>query len=343
MRIVVAGAGVIGQAHIDRILREPRASLAGIVDVTAQAEARAESLHVPFAANIDDMLAAVRPDGIVIALPNQMHFPAAMAAVRAGIPMLIEKPVCETVAEALELAAAAEAAGVATLVGHHRRHSAILGRAKEMLGTGRLGRLVAVNAFCWLLKPSQYFEGAGSWRRQPGGGPVMINLIHTIDDLRNLCGEITTVQAAASSHARGFAVEDTAGVILQFQSGVIATLTLSDTAAGPWSWELTSGENAVYSRTEESCYFLAGTSGALSIPGLAFWHHGEAGHWHTPVQSEHESVVSEDPLSKQMRHFCDVVRGAAKPVLDARGAAKTLAAALAVREAANSGRAVALA
>jgi predicted dehydrogenase len=119
---------------------------------------------------------------------------------------------------------------------------------------------------------------------------------------------------------------------------------LSDTAAGPWSWELTSGENAAYPRTQESCYFIAGTEGALAIPRLELWHHGEKGHWWSPIEREavDEGMLlgGDDPLANQMRHFCNVARGMAGPLLDARGGTETLRATLAVLEAARTGRSV---
>jgi len=342
--MVVAGAGLMGQVHIDRMLREPEARLAGIVDVTAEAEAKAAKLGVPFGGDLAGMIEQTQPDGVVIALPNQGHYEAGMIAIRAGVAVLMEKPVCETVEQALELARVSEEQGVPVLVGHHRRHSAILRRAKEIIATGRLGRITAVNAMCWLLKPAAYFEGRNSWRRVAGGGPVMINLIHAMDDLRNLCGEIVSVQAMTSNAARGFAVEDTAGVIVQFANGAIGTVTLSDTAAGPWSWELTAGENKGYPHSEESCYFLAGTHGALSAPRLEFWHHGGDGDWWSPLHAERLIApdAEGDPLVRQMRHFCDVGRGLATPVLDARGGAETLRATLAVLQAAERGGVVKL-
>ncbi|MCC6585746.1 MAG: Gfo/Idh/MocA family oxidoreductase [Bryobacterales bacterium] len=344
VRIAVAGAGLIGQAHIERILREPEARLAGIVDISMKAAQQAAALGVPYGSDLGQMLRDTRPDGVVIALPNQVHFAAAMTAVGAGVAVLMEKPVCETVEEALKLAAAAERAGVPVLVGHHRRHSPLMRRAADMIASGCVGRITAVNAMCWLLKPAAYFEGSNAWRCRPGGGPLMINLIHTIDDLRNLCGEIDTVQAQTSNQARGFGVEDTGGVILGFRTGAIGTVTFSDIAAGPWSWELTSGENRAYPQTDQSCYFITGTAGALSVPRLELWNHGHEGHWFSPIQSSRVDTPeqSPDPLTNQMRHFCDVARRVADPVLDARGGAETLRVTLAAHEAARTGRVVQL-
>ncbi|MFI5010926.1 MAG: Gfo/Idh/MocA family oxidoreductase [Hyphomicrobiales bacterium] len=84
--------------------------------------------------------------------------------------------------------------------------------AKEIVASGGLGQITAVSGLCWFFKPKDYFNV--SWRREPGAGVVLINLIHVIDDLRNICGDIVCVQAAQSNAARGFEVEDTAAVLL---------------------------------------------------------------------------------------------------------------------------------
>lgn len=350
-RIVVAGAGLIGQEHIRRILHEPAAALAGLADLDPRTRDQAALLGVPWTPDLDSMLARVRPDGVVIALPNQLHCPAGLAAIRAGVAVLLEKPVANTLDEARQLSHAAALRDVPVLVGHHRRHSAVARRAKAIVESGRLGgRIVAVQALCWLRKPPAYYDGAGSWRRQAeaGGGVVMINLIHVIDDLRHLCGEIATVQAAVSNTVRGFAVEDTAGIVLTFRNGAVGTISASDAAAGPWSWELTAGENPAYPRTDQFCYLVAGVEASLSIPLLEVWDHGPGGDWWSPVHRERSiapaaggTLLSPDPLTNQMRHFCDVARRLAPPLVDLESATRTLAVTLAIREAAASGRVIA--
>jgi predicted dehydrogenase len=86
----------------------------------------------------------------------------------------------------------------------------------------------------------------------------------------NLCGDIVSVQATESNAARGLAVEDTAAMILRFASGALGTLTISDAAAAPWSWELTSGENKAYPQTDQFCYMVAGTEGSVTVPNSIF-------------------------------------------------------------------------
>ncbi|WP_293868666.1 Gfo/Idh/MocA family oxidoreductase [uncultured Alsobacter sp.] len=339
-RIAVAGAGLIGKAHIARILAQPKATLAAIIDPSPAAREQAASLGVPHFAEVEEGLAAAKPDGLVIASPNRFHIPHALAAAAAGVPMLLEKPPAEDVAGARRIVEAAERADVPILVGHHHRHSPLISRARDVIQSGRLGRLTAVNAMSLYKKPDHgYFDGPGAWRREPGGGVVLINLIHLVDDLRNLCGDVVSVQAIESSAARGFPVEDTAAVLLRFANGALGTIILSDSAVAPWSWELTSGENKAYPRTDELCIVVAGTQGSIAVPTLETWSH-EGDGWWTPIRSDRIVVPEQDPLTLQMRHFVDVVRREAKPVIDGREGLRTLATTLAVKDAAATGRAV---
>ena len=149
VRIAIAGAGMIGQAHIKRVLEEPQAELAAIIDPSPNAKEQAAKLRVPIYADLDEALRSEKPDGVVIATPNQLHVANGLSAVRAGVPMLLEKPVSGDVESAMELVNAAEAANVPILVGHHRRHSPLIQRAKEIVGSGRLGKITAVNGLAF--------------------------------------------------------------------------------------------------------------------------------------------------------------------------------------------------
>ncbi|MCP8939113.1 Gfo/Idh/MocA family oxidoreductase [Alsobacter sp. SYSU M60028] len=337
VRIAVAGAGLIGRAHIQRIVASGDARLASIVDPSPAARALAAELGVPVHDSLEAALVGSPLDGLVVATPNALHVPYGLAAVEAGIPMLMEKPLSDDIAGGRRLVEAAERADVPVLVGHHHRHSPLIRRSREIVRSGELGRITAVHAMCLFKKPDRgYFEGAGAWRREPGGGVILINLIHIVDDLRNLCGEIASVQAAEANAARQFPVEDTAAVILRFKSGALGTLLISDSAASPWSWELTSGENKAYPQTDQACYFVAGSRGSISVPRLETWTH-EGEDWWSPMRGARVFAPEADPLTLQMAHFVQVVRREAAPVIDAREGLRTLVATLAVKEAAASG------
>tara|TARA_S200000501_G_C20273000_1_gene503733 strand:+ start:174 stop:431 length:258 start_codon:yes stop_codon:yes gene_type:complete len=78
---------------------------------------------------------------------------------------------------------------------------------KEKIKLGDLGKIVATQATCWLFKPDNYFN---SWRKSLAGGPVLINLVHDIDLMRYLIGDIECVQSFHSNSVRGGNTEDTA-------------------------------------------------------------------------------------------------------------------------------------
>jgi predicted dehydrogenase len=191
-------------------------------------------------------------------------------------------------------------------------------------------------------KPDQYFED-GPWRREPGGGPILINMIHEVHNLRMLCGEIVAVQAVASNAVRGFAVEDTVAINLRFASGALGTFMLSDTAACPRSWEQTSQENKAYaSYADEDCYVITGTFGSLSVPTmhLKTYARAEDRSWWKPFESDVAGVVREDPLTLQMEHFGAVIRGEARPLVTVRDGLANLRVTEAIARAARTGRLV---
>ena len=203
---------------------------------------------MPLRASLAELFAKDRPDGVVLATPNQVHVDQALECIAAGVPTLVEKPVAHTLEAGMRLCAAAEAAGVPVLVGHHRRHSSIMAKAVEVIASGMLGKIVAVVGTALFYKPENegYYDGASAWRREPGGGPILLNMIHEVGNLRSLCGEIVAVQAFTSNATRQFPVEDTAAIALRFASGALGTFMLSDTAASDRSWEHTSGEDPRY-------------------------------------------------------------------------------------------------
>ncbi|MFS8085933.1 MAG: Gfo/Idh/MocA family protein, partial [Acidobacteriota bacterium] len=287
VRIAVAGAGLIGLRHIEEIEKCGAAELSAIVDISPKAAAVARRAGVPLHASLSELFERDRPDGVILATPNQLHVEQGLECVRAGVPTLLEKPVAHTLAEGIRLCEAAAAAKVKLLVGHHRIHSPILHKACEIIGSGILGPIIGVMGSAVFYKPDFYFDEA-PWRRQPGGGPILINMIHEVGNLRRMVGEITAVQAFSSHAARGFPVEDTVAVNLRFANGALGTFLLSDTAGCAKSWEQTSQENKSYpSYPDEDCYTIIGTSGSLAVPTmrLKYYARKEDRSWWKPFQS----------------------------------------------------------
>jgi predicted dehydrogenase len=336
--ILVIGAGAIGRTHIDRIRRTPGLALAGIADPSDAGRALAGSLDVPWAPDHLNALDDFRPHGAIVATPNPQHVPMALDCLARGVAVLVEKPVADSVAEAQRLVDAQAASGVPVLVGHHRRHNPITRQAREAIASGKLGRIVGANAMACFYKPQGYF--AMAWRREPGGGPVLINLIHEIDMLRFLCGEIVQVQAISSNAVRGYPVEDTAAAVLRFESGALGTVLLSDTAVSPWCWDMCAGEQDQYPRQDANALFIAGTHGSLSLPDLSLWRYESERHWHQPLTREQTAAIKADPYTRQLQHFAAVIRGDEAPLCSALDGLRTLQATRALLDAAASGQSV---
>ncbi|KAA0594922.1 putative dehydrogenase [Azospirillum lipoferum] len=338
VRLAVLGAGLIGRRHVDHVLNEDCAELMAIVDPSDVGKALAAEKGTGWYPDFATMIRRERPDGVIISTPNQMHVANGLEAVAAGVPALVEKPLADNVAAATTLVEAAEKAGVALMTGHHRRHNPMIRQAKAVIASGRLGQLVSVHGSCWFYKPDDYFDLP--WRREKGAGPVFLNLIHDVDLLRYLCGEVAEVQAMESNALRGNAVEETAVVLLRFASGVLGTVNVSDKIVAPWSWEFTAGENPAYTHTQETCYMIGGTLGSLTVPYLDLWHNPTKPSWWEPIVRERLPVEYRDPLGLQVRNLCEVVRGTAKPVVSGREGLETLKVIEAVKQAAATGRPV---
>jgi predicted dehydrogenase len=344
LRIAVAGAGAIGMAHIAVIQQSAHCVLSAIVDPSPSAAALAAAQGVPLYISLDELLAQAKPDGIILATPNALHVTQALQCMAAGVPLLLEKPIATTVQEAQDLVEHVEAMGAPVLIGHHRAHSAIMAQAKQVVDSGRLGTLVAVMGSAMFFKPDSYFSDA-PWRREMGAGPILINMIHEVHNLRMLCGDIVAVQAFKSHTTRGFAVEDTVAINLRFASGALGSFMLSDTAASARSWEQTSQENKAYvSYDDEDCYVISGTFGSLSVPTMRLktYARAEDRSWWKPFEVSTVDMVRDDPLVRQMDHFCDLIHGRVQPLVSARDGLNNLRVTEAISQAAQTGGVVAL-
>lgn len=342
MRISVIGGGAIGVTHLAAIKAHPATELAGLADPSPAAAETAAAWGTTAWADHRELIERERPDGAVIATPNALHVGIGRDFLDAGIPVLVEKPVANTVAEGADLAAHARRTGVPVLVGHHRRHHPAIRKTREMIAAGALGRMATVTISYSLMKPASYFDAG--WRREPGaGGPLLINAIHEIDLLRFTMGEITEVSAMTSNAIRGYAVEDTGAVVFRFASGALGVLAVSDTASAPWSWDLASGDVPRFPRHDVVSHMFAGTEGGLTLPGLDFWRHDGERAWTTALRPERVAVTPRDPFVCQLEHFIEVIARRAAPLIDAAEATRDLAVMDAIFASVRSGRSEAVA
>jgi len=330
VKLAVVGAGLVGRRHIAAITHAPDAVLAAVVEPSG-----ARFDDVPVFPDLPTMFEAQQVDGVILSTPTNLHVDGALQCIAQGISVLIEKPLAATAAQAAEIAIASAASGIPVLVGHHRRHNPIIQKAVALIQSGGIGEVRVAHSTCWFYKPDDYFDTA-PWRKQHGAGPISVNLVHDIDLIRYLCGEVVSVQAQTTPSRRGFENEDLAAAVLRFGNGAICTLSVSDSVVAPWSWEMTSGEYPIYPVTDQSCYLIGGSEGSLSIPDLRLWRHDGDRSWWNAISATIAPRNAADPLINQITHFAQVIRGNAAPLVTAQEGLRTMQVVEAIQTAAQT-------
>ncbi len=334
VRLIIVGVGLVGKRHVAAIGQVSGVELMAVVDTSPQSKEYARRHGITHIESLALALESLKPDGVILSTPTPMHIDQASLCVEHGVPVLVEKPLATSADDAEKLVSFAQKANVPLLVGHHRRHNPLIKQAWQLIQDGEVGDIRAVHAQCWFYKPDHYFEEA-PWRGQLGAGPISVNLVHDIDLIRYLCGEVVAVSAHVAASTRGFENEEVAAAVLTFANGAIGTITVSDGIVSPWSWELTSQEYPIYPVTNQSCYHIGGSHGSLSIPDLTLWNQHGKQDWWEAISATSMPQESSDPLVNQIDHFRRVIKGYELPLVSGEEGLKTLRVLEAIE---NSGR-----
>ena len=266
-------------------------------------------------------------DGVIVATPTALHAQNALEAVSRGLPAMVEKPVTSTAEEAAALTEVSQKAGVPILVAHHRRHHAKVARLRALLDSGRLGKVVSVSALWHMRKPADYFDA--EWRAGSAGSPVLINLVHDLDLMRFLFGEIDMIAGAGRAVHRKEDRVESGGLVVSFKDGPVATMTFGDMTPSPWGFEAGTGENPNIAATGQDMMWIMGTDAAASFPSLTVW--SGTPDWVTAPFAERMGGATKDeqtPPARQLDHFCDVITGVAQPLCSPLDGMASLQAAL---------------
>ncbi len=317
-QILVVGGGLIGARHMDAVAAHPSCALAGLVDPNPDVKTPEGARRY---ADMSEVTCPV--DGVILATPTHLHAAQGEFAAHRGWHLLIEKPVASDLAGAQALRHVVAKTGVGSLVGHHRRYHAKVQHLKDLLANGRIGMPIGVSLIWAMRKPDSYFEG--NWRTA-GGSPVMINLVHDIDLLRFVIGDIAACTALRGASQRGSERIESGAVALAFENGATGTISFADTTPSPWGFEAATAENPNIGATGQDMMWIMGTRGAVSFPSMTLWVGTD---WASPAKRQ-PLVTKENvkaPLEAQLDHFLDVMEGSA-PLIDVADATRTLEVAL---------------
>lgn len=229
LRTAILGCGGFAHRHAQNLLTiESEIDLVAFADCSLErAQAYAEKYKAGEAHVYTDhheLLEKENLDLLLVALPPFAHTDEVQAAAQRGVNIFIEKPIALSSAQAWQMVAAAEAAGIKTQVGFMFRFGEAIERLKHLLHTGEAGRpgLMSARYFCNALH-------ADWWRdREKSGGQLVEQVIHMVDLMRYLLGEPASVYSRQENlfhrETPGYTVEDVSATIFGFESGALGVI-----------------------------------------------------------------------------------------------------------------------
>jgi Predicted dehydrogenases and related proteins len=237
LRFAIVGCGVIHGTHIDAIKALPDdAELAAVCDEVPEiAAAAAEKNGVPAFTDLDVMLRDAEFDVLCVCTPSGLHAEHGVRGAKAGKHIICEKPIDVTLEAADALINACAENNVKLEVISQHRYSSGMRALKEYLDAGRLGELCYGESVTKWYRTQEYYD-SGGWRGTwalDGGGALMNQGVHYVDQLRWVMGPVKSVSAtmATRAHER-IEVEDIVSATIEFENGAVGTL-LASTAMYP--------------------------------------------------------------------------------------------------------------
>ena len=256
IRFAVVGCGHIGKRHAEMVKREEGAELVALCDIRPQKELGIENYPVPFYSNLTDLLqAGLDLDVINICVPNGLHAQLAIQALETGHHVVIEKPMALTLADAEKVVYTSLKYRKQVFCVMQNRYSPPSVWIKEMVESGRLGKIYMVQLNCYWNRDDRYYK-PGGWHgdAQLDGGTLFTQFSHFIDIMYWLFGDICNIQArfADFNHQHSTAFEDSGFVNFSFVNGGMGCLNYS---------------TAVWDKNMESSMLIIAENGSVKIGG----------------------------------------------------------------------------
>jgi predicted dehydrogenase len=342
MKALFCGLGSIGQRHLRNLkaalgdgveiiaFRERRSSPVLEPDMTVRAGATLESTYGIRSFDRLDAALAERPDVVFVTNPNTLHLPVARAAAEAGCHLFIEKPLSHSLEGVSELIEIVERKRLVALVGYQFRFHPGIAAIKNLIDSGRLGRLVAAHVVNGEYLPDWHpyedYRNTHPARRDLGGGALRIQT-HELDYASWLFGTPSRVYAVGGKLSR---------LEVDVEDSVSLLLTCSpDGRPVPVHVHLD-----YLQRPPQRVCEVVGDAGRLRFDYYA----KRLDYW--DLATGRVNVLSFDAFDRaqmfeaELRHFLACVRGDETPIVNLRDAAQSLAVSLAAEGSLQSGRAV---
>ena len=336
VRIGIIGCGAIAQRlHVPEYANSPDAELVAVCDVIKNKAVSIASRFAPEAQIFTDYVELLKNadvEGVSVCLPNYLHGPVAISALKAGCNVLVEKPMATSMPEARSMVEAGRKAGRLLAVNQSQRLFPAHVRAREVVTSGILGKILHISAMFGHAGP-EYWSPSGKWffdKKKARFGAMADLGVHKADLVRYLTGkEVDSISAFFDRLEKKHAtVEDNFVAALRFTDGAIGTLAASWTVKG----------------AEANQTILYCENGTLSV--CAFPDRPLVAHLVNP-----ECVINFDVPSPPENddngwgldiggRFCRAIKGEEEPYCSGVEGMKSLEVILAAEQAALSGRTV---
>lgn len=300
LKVGMIGCGGIARAHVKGWLTLPeKATVVAASDVVAaNAEALAASVdgakvYLDYQRLVEDP----NVEAVDVCLPHHLHKDAIVAAARAGKHVICEKPLCLSIDESEEIAAAIRKSGVTMMCAHNQLFDPAVAKAREMLAQGVLGKIVfarTCDCFYHTLPLDQW-----GWRAEAktmGGGCLIDTGYHPTYLLLNLVGDepVEVSAVAGRYHIHTLQGEDSAMMIVKFANGAMGEVLTS------WAWDWPDGSWQ---------FQLVGEKGQLFGKGRNLFYKPLG--WEKPASVELKPVSG---FAAELEHFADCIANDTRPL-----------------------------
>ncbi len=288
LKIAVVGTGIIGLDHLKAINMSDELELVAVCDLNEEkVKAIAEEYGVPYFLDYKEIPEKTDAEAVILNLPHGLHCESTVFFLEAGLHVLLEKPMANTVAECDTMIAAEKRSGKKLAIGHIQRFLKANRLAKEYISSGRIGKLCMIND----MRSINYFKPERPrWffsKRLAGGGIVMNYGAHSLDKFAYVTGErVEEITAVCGNIKNGEDIEGHAQLFLKMSGNITAAVTFSGYA--PVGFETT----------------YVGTEGAVKVSGVGQISIHVDGKW-----EEIPDVYNGLPILFELEEFEKFIRG----------------------------------
>jgi len=333
LRFGLIGCGRIAKNHFDAIAQIPEASFVAVADVIEEKAAQAaEQYHVSkYYTSYIEMLEKENLDAVTICTPSGLHPQHGIDVADRKIHVITEKPMSINISDADELIKACDKNQVHLFVVKQNRLNSTMQLLKRAIDKNRFGRIYLAQSNVFWQRPQAYYD-AEKWRGtwEFDGGAFMNQASHYVDAIYWLLGNVDSVVATTSTMARRIEAEDTGCAILQFRSGIIATLNVT---------------MLTYPKNFEGSITIIGEKGTVKVGGVAV---NKIEKWDFEEYDDDDRIATDANYqppnvygfghNPYYRNVVDVLLGKAKPSTDGRDGRKSVEIIQAIYQSAKLGK-----